>query len=153
MSKSVLSKNSHIWKKKRVYRMWKLRRNHELWTVANLIAAFFPLIDWRGSLSLPTTPHWSCLPSFSSPTLSLHVDYSNRRVLFVKCFVICTSRKVTICNNSKVEHPPIGVMQIVFHSYCKRLELSKHLPGSQSKKYTLYLSSYMYIYLKQSSLK
>ena len=113
--------------------MWKWRRNCQLWTVANLIAAlfFFDRLKWL----FITANHSPLLrpPSFSSPTSSLHVDYSDCRVLFVKCFVICTSRKVTIGNTFKVEHL-IGIMQITFHSYCKRKNWSKHLVGSHSTK-------------------
>lgn len=67
------------------------------------------------------------------PTSSLHIDYSECRVLFVKCFVISTSRKVTICNTFTAEHPLFGVMQVVFHSYCKRQRLSKHLAANHNK--------------------
>jgi hypothetical protein len=109
------------------------------------------LLDWSGSLSLPTTPHCSSCPLFFL-TSSLHIDYSDCRVLFVKCSVICTSRKVTICSTSKVEHPLIGIMQIVFHSYCTRQSLSKHLAGSHRKN-TSYDFLPTCIYLQWNFLK
>lgn len=105
-------------------------------------SCIFALLDWSGSLLLPTTPRRTCLSPFF-PTSSLHIDYSDCRVLFVKCFVICTSRKVTIHCTSKVEHPFIGIMQITLHSCCARQRLSKHLASSHGKNQIFQLSSYL----------
>lgn len=60
----------------------------------------------------------------------------------MKCFVICTSRKVTIHSTSKVEHPFIGIMQIILHSRCARQRLSKHLASSHGTNQIFQLSSY-----------